>query len=92
MYNLNEITVKYNHPASPPNGISLNKRYKLFTDNGYYIVKDDNGKLELTLDKLKTLFIPINFSWDDLLKENKKRQYKRGRNDSGDAGDVKNSD
>lgn len=56
--------LQYNHPSVPPTGINLSDTYIL-----------DELKKQFPLDKIKLLFKPINFKWEDL--QPKKRTQKK---------------
>ena len=64
MDKLQDVRVKYTHPAIPPVGIDINKGY-LFAD------LIDNYKLDNQV--IKTLFKPIDTTWDKLENKNSKK-------------------
>ena len=64
------IKVKYNHPASPRNGINPNKIYNVVKEGKSYYLVNGNEKIELEIEKIKILFEPLDGSkWDDILKQ-----------------------
>jgi len=69
MEKLNGKLIKYNHPASPPLGIELNKIYTIAYENKKLFITNDNYKQDINFDLLKQLFSLVDGNWDELLKE-----------------------
>jgi hypothetical protein len=60
---------KYSCPSIPPKNISIDKVYRIFSDNGKtYIVNDKKEKLYLDINMIMIYFIPSSgISWSELL-------------------------
>lgn len=65
---MKNIRVKYSSPAAPRFNIQLNK---------LYTVEELQEKYNLKLDYIKITFTPIDNSWGELDKTNKRKQYKK---------------
>jgi len=64
------IKIIYSHPASPLEGIFLNKIYTISIDGKELYIDDGNYKKNIKFELLKQLFSPLDgCSWDELLKE-----------------------
>lgn len=71
MKNINDLRVKYTSPAKCPIDIKVGVTYSVIQENDLYFV---NGE-EFSLDKLKSLFTPIDDTWESKTKV--KKSYKK---------------
>lgn len=64
--------LKYNHPAMIKNDIDINKIYTL--DELKKVYGND-------ISKIKRLFKPMNFKWEESKRKNNKTKIKKSKND-----------
>lgn len=69
MDKLKDVKIQYLHPASPPFEIKMDAIYTIGLDGKKFYIDDGEKKIEIKYDVLIQLFIPIDGSWDELLKE-----------------------
>lgn len=62
------VEIKYSSFAMPPYRIKLDKVYLFGKDSKGYFYSDAKEKKHLSLNEIKTLFSPIEKTWDVILK------------------------
>jgi len=68
MIKLAGLKIKYTHPASIIE-FDVNKVYEIKYENKYFIIGNSGDKVFMDLELIKTLFTPIDKSWDELEKD-----------------------
>lgn len=69
------VEVKYNSFAFPPDGIKVGRNYSFGKDSKGYFIEDVNEKKHMSIEKIKELFIPINKTWEEVLKPSKATKH-----------------
>lgn len=73
MDKLKGVKIVYSHPASPLEGIFLDKIYIIGLNNKNLYIDDGEYKKDIKFDLLVQLFSPLDgCNWDELLKEDEK--------------------
>lgn len=71
------LQIQYTHPQFT-NDFRINRLYQVdFDDDGYFILDDLDTKRYYDLEMIKTLFTPIDSSWDEILKDDIKVKEKK---------------
>jgi len=71
------LKVKYNHPASPRDGIELNKIYLVNKDSKGYYISNEDFKLYMQLDLLKSLFKVVEGKFEEPKKKFHSKNFNR---------------
>lgn len=69
MKKLQGVRVQYLHASSPPLDIKMDVAYLIELDGKKIYINDGEKRIEIRYEVLIQLFVPINCSWDELLKE-----------------------
>lgn len=62
------VEIKYSCIATPPDGISVDKKYLFGHDSKGYFYVDNKDKNYLDIEVIKMLFKPIKADWSSVLK------------------------
>lgn len=76
MEKLKGIKIQYLHPASPPMEIKMDAIYTIGLDGKKLFIDDGDKRIEIRYEVLVQLFVPVDGSWDELLKEDKVEEVK----------------
>ena len=74
MQKLNGVKAKYSYAALPPKDIHIGWIYTVLYESGQLCITDGNLVKPIDLYILQQQFTPIKNSWDELLKEDNKKQ------------------
>lgn len=66
MIKYTDINLIYTSPCFPPDGIKLNKIYKIIKENDDLFVKTGDEKIQLEETLIKMLFEPKGVKWGDV--------------------------
>lgn len=65
------VEIKYASPAFPPYGIRVGKTYHFVKKDKGYAVADVKHEIDMELDEIKALFVPVEKTWAEVLKTSK---------------------
>ena len=74
MEKLKGVKIQYLHPASPPLEIKMDVVYTICLDNKKLYIDDGDKRIEIRYEVLIQLFQPVDSNWDELLKEEVKKE------------------
>jgi len=65
MRNLNDVKVRYNSPACPRNGISLNTVYTVKQNGENCTITNGVQIFNFSIEEIKQMFTPVEKNWKD---------------------------
>jgi len=74
MEKLKGVKIQYLHPASPPMEIKMDIVYTICLDDKKLYIDDGDKRIEIRYEVLIQLFQPVDSNWDELLKEEVKKE------------------
>lgn len=73
---MTDIAITYSSYAEPPKGIKVGRIYQLGKDTKGYFISDVHNVKYMNIENIKTLFAPIEKSWEDVLTVKKNTENK----------------